>query len=187
VAVPQLILLNGPPASGKSTMAQLLVAARPLALNLDVDVVRGSLGGWSEQPDTAGLAARRLAVAMATVHLTDGHDVVVPQLLARDTFIVELEAVADATGAQFVEIALVVDREEAVRSFRLRSTAPGNQQHRDAAELAERSGGLDAVGELYDRLMRFLDGRPSVRRVPVTYGDVVATLRLVEAAIAAEP
>lgn len=187
MAVPQLILLNGPPASGKSTMAQLLVAARPLALNLDIDAVRGSLGRWSEQPDEAGLAARRLAVAMATAHLTAGHDVVVPQLLARDGFVRELEAVAAGTGARFVEIALIVDREDAVRSFERRRAAPENQQHRDAAELVERSGGIDAVGEMHDRLMLFLDGRPSVRRVPVTYGDIGTTLQLVEAAIAAEP
>jgi hypothetical protein len=38
-----LILLNGPPASGKSTIAQRFVNTHPLALNLDIDVVRGLL------------------------------------------------------------------------------------------------------------------------------------------------
>lgn len=88
--MPDLVLLNGPPASGKSTIAALLVATRTLALNLDMDVVRGALGGWADLPHESGLAARRLAIAMAAAHLGHGHDVVVPQLLASDTFVREL-------------------------------------------------------------------------------------------------
>lgn len=45
-----LVVLNGPPASGKSTIAKRFVEARPLSLNLDVDVVRGMLGGWLNDP-----------------------------------------------------------------------------------------------------------------------------------------
>lgn len=182
--VPDLVLLNGPPASGKSTIAALLVAARPLALNLDVDAVRGALGAWSEQPHESGLAARRLALAMCTAHLTAGHDVVVPQLVARDTFVLELEAVAAQVGARFVEVALMVDREEMLRAFAARSAAPENQQHLDAVELVRQSGGTESLVELHDRLMAFLDTRRSARMVDVTRGDVAATLALVESAIA---
>jgi predicted kinase len=182
--VPDLILLNGPPASGKSTIATLLIAARPLALNLDVDAVRGSLGAWIEQPHESGLAARRLAIAMATTHLQAGHDVVVPQFLARDTFIVELEAVARQTNARFVEIALVAGREETIRAFDDRSAAPDNQQHRDAQQLVEQSGGREGLGVMHDTLMDFLDSRPMVRRVDIIRGDIDSTLRLVETAIA---
>ena len=60
-----LVLLNGPPAAGKSTLAARLVATRPLALNLDIDVVRGLLGAWIDRPAGAGLAARALAISMA--------------------------------------------------------------------------------------------------------------------------
>jgi chloramphenicol 3-O-phosphotransferase len=60
-----LVLLNGPPATGKSTIAQRFVDARPLALNLDIDVVRGMHGRWLDDPSTAGLTARSLALIMA--------------------------------------------------------------------------------------------------------------------------
>jgi len=185
--MPRLILLNGPPASGKSTIASRLVAARPLALNLDLDVLRGALGAWLEHPHESGLAARRLAIAMASTHLAAGCDVVVPQLLVRDTFIRELEAVADAAGAPFVEIALIVSRAETFRGFVARSALPETQSHRDAHDLVERSGGTDPVGALHDQLIEFLVTRPMVRRVDVIRGDVEASLRLVEAAIAAAP
>jgi len=85
-----LVLLNGPPASGKSTIAGRLIARRPLALNLDVDVIRSLLGDWKARPADAGIAARRLAVAMALEHLAAGNDVVVPQFLARAEFIEQL-------------------------------------------------------------------------------------------------
>ena len=73
-----------PLASGKSTIAAELVATRPLALNLDVDLNRGQLGQWQDRPTEAGLSARRLALAMAEVHLSIGHAVVVPQLARAD-------------------------------------------------------------------------------------------------------
>ena len=55
--MPTLLLLNGPPASGKSTLARQLVAGRRLALALDIDVLRGQLSGWLDDPEAAGNAA----------------------------------------------------------------------------------------------------------------------------------
>jgi predicted kinase len=102
--VATLVLVNGPPASGKSTIVDSLVASRPLALDLDIDVIRAQLGCWSDDPHASGLAARALAVSMATTHLTGGHDVVVAQFLARVGFIEELERSAAACEARFVEM-----------------------------------------------------------------------------------
>ncbi len=166
-------------------MARSLAANRPLALNLDVDAVRSALGAWIDQPHESGLAARVLAVAMATTHLGHGHDVIVPQLLVRDTFILELEAVADQTRSRFIEIALIVDRDDAIRAFESRSASPENQQHRDAQHLIERSGGIQELVELHDRFMDFLDTRTNAHRIRVVLGDVEGTLRLVESAISA--
>jgi len=43
-----LLLLNGPAGIGKSTVARLLISGRPLALCLDIDMLRRSLGsGWT--------------------------------------------------------------------------------------------------------------------------------------------
>ena len=185
--MPDLILLNGPPASGKSTIAALLVASRPLALHLDVDRVRGSLGASMEQPEESGRAARRIALAAAAAHLTHGHDVVVPQMIARDPFVLQLEVVARESGARFVEIALMSDLADTVSAFTARSTSPETQAHRDAAELVQREGGEPALRASHDRLMNFLRTRPSARLVQVVRGDTSETLRLVEVAIATQP
>ena len=183
IEVPSLILLNGPPSSGKSTLARRWVVGHPLALNLDIDVVRGLLGAWAETPHESGVAACRLAIAMATTHLADGHDVIVPQFLSQEQFIVELDHAARATGARFIEIALVVGRAETLQAFTSRSAAPENDEHRNARELMERSGGIEALGEMHDTFTKLLESRPNARRIDVVRGDVESTLALVESVI----
>jgi hypothetical protein len=179
--VVDLILLNGPPASGKSTIAMEFVASRPLALNLDIDVVRGLLGGWLTQPTEAGLAARRLALAMARVHLAQGLDVIVPQLVARESFILELEKEARSCGARFVELVLTVDRDDALDRFAQRQ-ASNVQTHRDAQALVERGGDV-ALGAMYDNLERLVASRPSAIRIDVVFDDLPETYRRVESAL----
>lgn len=168
--------LNGPPASGKSTLAERLVGRRPLALDLDIDLVRGQLGGWLSQPIEAGLVARALAISMIDAHLGADRDVVVPQFLARPEFIEQLESAAARGEAEFVEIALDVSRAEAVSAFELRRQNPTRPTHQDAADLVDRFESADPVGESYDALQFLLQSRPGCHRVAAVRGDVERTL-----------
>ena len=182
-AMPVLVLVNGPPASGKSTIAARLVAVRPLALDLDIDVVRGLLGAWLDDPTNAGRAARVLATSMARTHLSAGFDVVVPQFLGRPEFIDELESVAAQTGARFVEIGLVVDRPDAIDAFNERRGAPETSAHADAVALVDRSAADDPVGEMYDRYVELLDRRPRAHRIAVVRGDIDGAVAAVESVL----
>jgi predicted kinase len=80
--VPRLIVLNGPPGIGKSTVARRYVEDHPMTLALEQDVVRGLLGGWRPRETESGSLARELCLAMARTHLGAGYDVVVPQFVA---------------------------------------------------------------------------------------------------------
>ncbi len=51
--MPRLIHINGPPAIGKSTIAELYTADHPGTLLLDIDRVRMLVGGW--QQDFVGI------------------------------------------------------------------------------------------------------------------------------------
>lgn len=175
-----LVLLNGPPASGKSTISARLVDRRPLALHLDIDVVRGNLGRWMDDPSAAGIAARALAIAMARAHLVGGYDVFVPQFLGRPEFINELSLLALDVEARFVEIALMIDRDLAQDAFSERSATAREQTHRDAAVLVERSPADDAIGEMFDRYVALIEQRPRARRIEVVRGDIDETARRVE-------
>jgi predicted kinase len=175
--VARLLLINGLPGSGKSTLAARYVADRPLALCLDVDVVRGLLGAWMDRPHDAGLLARRLALAMARTVLAEGHDVVVPQFLARTQFIGELEALAADVGAEFVEVVLVEEPDAAAARLARRASGPLTAVQRDNHVMLDRAGGLATVPELHRRLHGMLAGRPRTRRVEPVPGDVERTYR----------
>jgi predicted kinase len=170
-----LVLLNGPPASGKSTIARRFVDSRPLSLNLDIDVVRGMLGGWVDDPQRAGLTARSLALVMAQAHLAAGRDVIVPQFLGRPDYIEQLAGVASRSAATFVEMALWIDRSRAITAFVDRRAAPSAQTHHDAATLVDRSEHADPVGKMDDAFVSVLEQRPATRTVEVISGDIDQT------------
>ncbi|NLT55195.1 MAG: ATP-binding protein [Actinomycetales bacterium] len=181
--MPRLIVINGPPGCGKSTLAARYVADHPLALDLDIDRVRGCLGRWLSTPQEAGRRARAIALASGRVHLTAGYDVVVPQYLGRTEFLEQLEEVADETGADFHEIVLMDTRENAVRRFVERARTSTEQVHLDARELVDRCGGVDVLAELYDRLLDVLAARPAATVLRIEEGRVDDTYRDLLAAV----
>jgi predicted kinase len=161
----RLIVLNGPPAIGKSTIARRYVDDHPLALDLDIDSIRRLLGRWQDDPTRAGLLAREMTLTMARVHLAQGHDVVLPQYLGRTEFLEQAEQVAIEAGAQFHEFVLMDSRDEVVRRFNERTAAATEQTHEDAGRLVAQLGGDDTLFAMYDRLLLIISARPAAEVV----------------------
>ena len=169
----RLVLINGAPASGKSTLARRLAEERPLTLVVDLDSVRGSLGQWARDPVAAGQAARTLGLVMAQTHLGAGEDVIVPQFLQRVDFVLALAEAARHSGADFVEVALVSDPAEAAHRFAARAGST-QANHRDAA-LLQAAPAAEPIETMYHAMIEMLRGRPATRYVLTRAGDVDRT------------
>jgi predicted kinase len=170
-----LILLNGPSGCGKSTLARRYADEFPLTLNLDIDRVRDLIGGWRDDRASAGLLARAIALASARTHLGAGHDVIIPQLVARPAFLEQLEALAGEVGVDFHEIVLMDSRGNAIDRYAQRDRATPQPIPVSAQE----------VGGMYDRLAAFLAERRNARVIATEHGRPDAAYRSLLALLAA--
>ena len=172
----RLILLNGPPGAGKSTLAQVYAEHHPGTLCLDVDVLRTMVGGWADDYAGTGVLVRPAALALVEAYLRESGDVVLPQLLARESELAKFEHAATTAGAAFVHVLLVVEPAITVERFENR----GDEEHSSAVRnLVSAEGGAEQV---IARYLAALDRMPGARRldasgeIRTTYDALVAML-----------
>lgn len=164
--IARLMLVNGPPASGKSTLARRYVDDHERAALVEIDALRTTLPNW-ENDESTRLVARDLAGAEVVEHLGAGRDVVMAQYFGRLGYIVLLDDVARDHGATFVEVILATSGALAVERFRARRREMIERgihhPERDIADADVEAFILDAV----ERLARLPTVRPRSLIVPV--------------------
>jgi hypothetical protein len=123
------------------------------------------IGGWRNDPHAGGLLARAAVLAAARVHLTAGHDVVIPQFLGRLMFVEQAEALAVEVGATFRMVVLLDTEENSLRRFARRGPIDG------------RPVSDDEFAGMYGRLLAVVAARPAAVVVQTSDGDVGGAYR----------
>jgi predicted kinase len=125
----RLVLINGAPGAGKSSVAHALAQDTPMMLALDIDAIKHALGSWEEDPVASGLHARRLSLGLVDEQLRTGFDVVMGQYLAQTQFIEELEGLAVRRKALFCEFVLDLDAAALRERLEQRARHPDRSEH----------------------------------------------------------
>lgn len=164
--IARLILVNGPPASGKSSLARRYVEEHDRVALVEVDTLRMTVPDWEHDGATRRIAAE-LAGEAIVAHLGAGHDVVMAQYFGRLGNVVMAEDLARAQGVEFVEVILATSAALAIDRFRARrrDLAERGERHpeRDIADADVEAFIVDAV----ERLTRLPTARPDSLVVPV--------------------
>jgi predicted ABC-type ATPase len=158
--VARLIHLNGPPGIGKSAVASAFADRHPGVLNLDIDQVAALIGGYRDRFSDSFEAAALLAAAMARVHLADGHDVIMPQMMTNVNAgeLAVFESAAAAAKAEYCQILLMARVESAVDRCMERAKS-GDPRQVVISKVINENGGRDFVRKLHSQVTQFSAGR----------------------------
>ncbi len=162
----RLIHLNGPSRVGKSTLARRYVAVHPSSLNLDLDVLVGLIGAWEQDFPRALEVAKGYGTSLARICVQSGGEVVLPQLVTVFDGTPWGQVLADAVGAEYVEIALTIDPE--AHDARIQEKTPHS-----AVELHLQRQLVDARTSLFENIRRdfasYLEQRPHAFQIDTTF------------------
>lgn len=168
---PKLILLNGFAGSGKSTLAKKYTDEHPLSLSIEGDKLVVMLGQWANNWEEASRYRVTLSKLIARSHLQTSHDVVVPFLLTDPKDAQDFEDIAKEEGADFFEIMLSLEKDEAIKRLLER----GKWGEEGSSTFTEKDH--PEIEKLFDSMQEATSKRPNMVKIYPAFGEVEETYK----------
>ena len=159
---PKLIMINGPLGSGKSNLARYYAGNHPLTLFLDIDDIWAMFSHGREQKEIILPLSKEMAFKMANVNLSAGYDVVISQIIQTHELRDRLQELAFGCNAQFHEILLSIDKDEAIRRFIIWGKANSNESGFRKGGLIDTGGRDKMLSEMYDDMLEAADNQSDI-------------------------
>jgi adenylate kinase family enzyme len=107
----KLIIINGSPAAGKTTVAQKLHDDLPFSLLADIDAWRRLVSSWQQHRAETLRLAYQFTIAAVEAHIKNQHSVIVDKAILSDNSVIDaLVAVGKKHGAEIYEFILTADQ-----------------------------------------------------------------------------
>ena len=154
--------LNGASGVGKSTLARAFAAENSGTLALDADRIVAMIGGWRDDFLAALPIARALAAEMTYVHLKNGYDVVMPQLVTDSAESLPYRRAVEAAHGVYVEVVLRADVDTTIERFYDRARSTGDAVDVVLERLIDGWSGPRLIPKITDDLARYLVDRDPI-------------------------
>ena len=169
---PKLIILNGTPGLGKTTLAQLYIAGHPLAMSLDVDHIWFMMGQWQAMRPRSDELKLKYSYALAEMHLQAGYDVIVPNLIQTIEQYEMFEQIARDTGAKLKELALTAPLNEATERLKTRGRALGYKTGWRPGGVMDTGGREILIKTMHENVQEMIKLRPNTVLIESVDGDI---------------
>ncbi len=166
---PKLIILYGFAASGKTTLAKKYISQNPMSFCLESDVLISHIGDWRKNEVEARNLIHSYIKILAKAHLQKGFSVAVPCLLNDVTYPQELQRVAEESGADFREVYIDIEKEDAVN----RLLGRGCWGEEGSRQLTEDDRVM--LEGRFDYMKDLMQSRPEARKITSKLSDIENT------------
>lgn len=122
----KLIILNGPPGTGKSTISQKLHQELPMSILVDIDQLRRWINGYRENKKQSGVLGYELAKSVIASGLESGSDIIVDKVILDSDVIDSIIKIGKDYKADTYEFILSASKEATLARADKRGYRPGS-------------------------------------------------------------
>jgi predicted kinase len=169
---PKLIVLNGNPGMGKSTLSQRYANEHPMTLNLDVDRLWHLLGQWQVSMPQSEVQKYKFAYALAGVHLADGYSVIVADHIQHAEVYQRFQKIAEAHSAVFVEAVLLSTVDDAIERCKTRAKNMGYETGFRPGGVLDTNGREAKLTSMHQNMLAAIATREHMIRIHSVEGDI---------------